>query len=323
MPKVADFLKTLLTKAGLNVEQDDIKTALANLPADLELADTVATGIDNGLLSMAAAKNNHPDLKKHYVTQALNGLDAELQGFMDAEKLPDDVVAEIKGEQSSYKRAILLARKVKELEGKKSAAGSGDKEKYTQQIADLNKELREIKDREQGIHADYKQKLKDKVRDYHLNTLLTGYKTRFDDMDAPTKQAVLANIINKNLGSKNFLLTVDENENLVIINKDGSNAFGEDHRPLTPKTFLDKVMADEKLVVVNDNNNNSGSNNNGQNNFGQQRQNSNFGPNGQYGNNNGNQNGNNGNGSRGKNTALQSLIGESLNDFNKANAGAV
>lgn len=322
MPKVADFLKTLLTKAGLNVEQDDIKTALANLPADLELADTVATGIDNGLLSISAAKNNHPDIKNHYTKQALHSLDTELNTFIDAEKLPDEVAAEIRAEKSSYQRAILLARKVKELEGKKASAGSGDKDKYTQQIADLNKELREIKDREQGIHADYKQKLKDKVKDYHLNTLLGGYKTRFDDLDAPTKQTVLANIINKNLGSKNFMLTVDENENLVIINKDGSNAFGEDHRPLTPKSFLDKVMADEKLVVVNDNNNNTGPGNTGQNNFGQQRQNSSFGPNGQYGNNNGNQNGN-GNGSGRKNTALQSLIGESLNDFNKANASAV
>jgi hypothetical protein len=325
MPKVADFLKTLLTKAGVSVDQDAIKAALANLPPDLELADEIATGIDNGLLSVSAAKNNHPDIKKHYTGLALNSLDSELNTFLEGEKLPDDVLAEIKAEQSSYKRAILAARKLKELEGKKANAGDKDKEKYTQQIADLQKELRDVKDKEQGIHATYKDQLKNKVRDFHQGTILGGYKTRFDDLDADTKRTVLSNIINKNLTSKNLVLTVDENENLVILNQDGSNAFGDDHRPLTPKIFFDKVMADEKIVVVNDNNNNTGSDKTGQNNsFGQQRQNNSFGPNGQYGNNNSNQNGNNGNGSGKKNTALQSLIGESLNDFNKATAnGAV
>lgn len=324
MPKVADFLKTLLTKAGVNLDQENIKTALAALPPDLELAEDLATGIDNGLLSIASAKNNHPDIKKHYTGLALNSLDSELNAFLEGEKLPEDVLAEIKAENSSYKRAILVARKLKELEGKKANAGDKDKEKYTQQIADLQKELRETKDKEQGIHATYKDQLKNKVRDFHQGSLLSGYKTRFDDMEADSKRVVLSQFINKNLAAKGLVLTVDENENLVILNQDGSNAFGEDHRPLTPKIFFDKVMADEKIVVVNDNNN-TGSGNTGQNNsFGQQRQNnSTFGPNGQYGNNNGNQN-QNGNGGGKKNTALQSLIGESLNDFNKSTAnGAV
>jgi hypothetical protein len=322
MPKVADFLKTLLTKAGVNLDQENIKTALAALPPDLELADDVATGIDNGLLSIASAKNNHPDIKKHYTGLALNSLDSELNTFLEGEKLPEEVLAEIKAEQSSYKRAILAARKLKELEGKKAASGDKDKEKYTQQIADLQKELRETKDKEQGIHASYKDQLKNKVRDFHQGTILGGYKTRFDDLDGETKRTVLSNIINKNLTAKGLTLTVDENENLVILNQDGSNAFGEDHRPLTPKLFFDKVMADEKIVVVNDNNN-TGSDKTGQNNsFGQQRQNNSFGPNGQYGNNNNHQNNANGNGNGGgkKNTALQSLIGESLNDYNKATA---
>lgn len=323
MPKVADFLKTLLTKAGVNLDQDNIKTALAALPPDLELAEDLATGIDNGLLSMESAKNNHPDIKSHYTKQAMNSLDAEIHNFLKGENLPEEIMNEIKAESSSYKRATLAARKLKELEAKKAVSGDKDKEKYTQQIADLQKELRETKDKEQGIHATYKDQLKNKVRDFHQGTILGGYKTRFDDLDAETKRTVLSNIINKNLTAKGLTLTVDENENLVILNQDGSNAFGEDHRPLTPKIFFDKVMADEKIVVVNDNNN-TGPGNTGQNNsFGQQRQNnSHIGPNGQYGNNS-NQN-QNGNGSGKKNTALQSLIGESLNDFNKATAnGAV
>lgn len=310
--KVADFLKALAVKAGANIEDEALKAALSTLPPDLELPDELATSIDNGLLSMSAAKNNHPDIKKHYFGQAYNGLDAEIAEYLKNEKLPEEVVAEIMKESSSTKRAIIVAQKIKDLEGKKANASKGDKDQYVQQIADLNKELREIKDREQGIHADYKEKLKNKVRDFHLGTMLNGYKTRFDDMDPQSKQAILTNIINKNLGTKNAILTIDENENLILINKDGSNAFGDDHRPLTPKNFLDKVMADEKIIVVNDAGNGANGSTNGQN--------SNNGSQGQYNGQqrqyfpNNNQNSGNGNGKK-VNTALQQLLNESQKDL--------
>lgn len=316
--KVVDFLKTLLNKAGANVDQDVIKAALATLPPDLELAEDVSTAIDNGLLSLSAAKNNHPEIKNHYTALALKGLDSELLNFIESEKLPEEIVTEINGEKSSYKRAVLIAKKVKELEGKKASAGDKDKDKYTTQIADLNKELREIKDREQGILAKHKDEIKDVKKSHHLGTLLNGYKTRFDDLDPQTKQTVLTNIINKNLGAKGAILTIDENDNLVLINKDGSNVFGEDHRPLNPKLFLDKVMADEKIIVVNDaGNTGNGSQSGQQNSNGQQRQQ--FFQNG-----NGHQPPvNNGNGGKKVNTALQALLNESQQALEASSASGV
>jgi hypothetical protein len=313
MPKIADFLKALVVKAGGNVDEAVIKAALGALPADLEMPDTLSTAIDNGLLSVTQAKNNHPEIRSHYTALALNGVDSELDRFIEAEKLPDDVIALLKAQGlSTAQRAITLAKQIKELEGKKTGASKVDKDEHQKKLAELNDELRRVKEEQQGLLAKHKDEIQAVRRDHSLGGLLVGYKTRFDDLDPITKQTVISNIINKNLASKKAKLTVDEAGNLTLIGEDGSNVFGDDHRPLTPKAFLDKVMADEKILVVNDGNGNTGANaqqSSGANaqQTGQQRQ--------QYFQNN---NANSNNGNRKPNLTLQSLAQESLNDLEKA-----
>lgn len=318
--KVADFLKALATKAGVKIDENEaLKTALASLPPELEVADEVVTAIDNGLLSISAAKNNHPEISKYYKALALNAIDTELERFWEGEKLPDDVIGQLKADGlSTAQRAILLAKQLKELEGKKIGASKVDKDQHQQQLAALNDELRKIKEERQADLAKHAEEKHSIRKDFYLGTLLNSYKTRFDDLDSATKQTVLNNIINKNLAAKKAKLQVDDAGNLTLVGEDGTNVFGDDHRPLTPKAFLDKVMADEKIVVVNE----AGNNNNGSN--GQQS----FGPNGQQNGHqrqhfqNNTQNPGNGNNGKKPNIALQQLLNESQKDL-ELNANGV
>jgi hypothetical protein len=64
--KATDLLKKLMTKAGITYDGD----------LTVEIPDDIATSLDNQLLTIAAATNNHPDVKKVYFAQAYNGLDA-------------------------------------------------------------------------------------------------------------------------------------------------------------------------------------------------------------------------------------------------------
>lgn len=318
--KVADFLKALATKAGVKIDENEaLKTALASLPPELEVADEVVTAIDNGLLSISAAKNNHPEISKYYKALALNAIDTELERFWEGEKLPDDVIGQLKADGlSTAQRAILLAKQLKELEGKKIGASKVDKDQHQQQLAALNDELRKIKEERQADLAKHAEEKHSIRKDFYLGTLLNSYKTRFDDLDSATKQTVLNNIINKNLAAKKAKLQVDDAGNLTLVGEDGTNVFGDDHRTLTPKAFLDKVMADEKIVVVNE----AGNNNNGSN--GQQS----FGPNGQQNGHqrqhfqNNTQNPGNGNNGKKPNIALQQLLNESQKDL-ELNANGV
>lgn len=312
MPKTAaDFLKELAIKAGVKIEDEKIKPLLAAPElANINIPDELITGIDNGLLSIDAAKNNHSVIKGHYFSQAYDGLDKELTRFIDENKLPDDIKNEILAEKSSTKRAVLLAGKIKELEEKKASSGKGEKDSLQQQINDLNAQLRAEKDKEQGIRSEYEGKLKDVKMGYTLGALLGGYKTIYDDLDGEVKDITLKAIINKSLNADAAELTVDDSGQLILRKKDGSNFFGEDNRLLTPKSYLDKIMSRDKILKVSDQNQNQNQNGNGNgaknhlnNNGNQQRQNQN----------NGNSNGNAGN------RTLSSLADDALAVFEKSN----
>lgn len=311
--KVIDFLKALAVKAGANIEDEALKTVIASLNPDAELPDELATVIDNGLLSISTAKNNHPDIQRHYAGQAYKGVDAELERLIAEEKLPDDIIGELKAETSTAKRATLLARKIKDLEAKKAGAAKGDQAQLAQQITDLNSQLRTEKDSIAGIRSEYEKKLKDKDKSYHLRNLLSAYKTIHDDMDPQTKDIILNAIIQKNLASKKAELTVDDQGNLSLIGENGTNIFDEGNRPMNPKSFLDKVMADEKILKVTDTTQNGSSQNGQQHNNGQQRQQ----------NNGSSQNGQQNNGNGKPNTALQALIADAQRDMESASKSQI
>jgi hypothetical protein len=282
MPKTAaDFLKELAIKAGVKIDDETIKPLLAAPElANITIPDELITGIDNGLLSLDAAMNNHPTIKGRYFSQAYDGLDKEIARFIDDHKIPDDIKAEILAEKSSTKKAVLLAAKIRELEEKKANSGKGEKDSLQQQINELNNQLRTEKDKEAGIRADYEKKLKDKDMSYALRNILGGYKTIYDELDGEVKDITLKAIINKSLNADAAEFTVDESGQLALRKKDGSNFFGEDNRLLTPKSYLDKIMSRDKILKVSDQNQNQNQNGNGNgakshlnNNGNQQRQN--------------------------------------------------
>lgn len=318
--KLSEFISALIKKAGGNVEDEKIKAALASVDANIELQDELVTAIDHGLISIENAKNNHPEIKKHYTALAYNGLDSELDRLMEDEKFDEATMTEIKGEKSSTKRAALIAKKIKELEASKAGQGKAETKALNEKIAELNGELRKIKDNENNITAEYEKKLREKDKGYAMRNLLAGYPTIHDKLDPDTKNIIINAIIDKNLKAKGYQFDLDENGNLVVATKDGSSAFAEDHTPLTPKRFLDSVMANENLLVVSDSNNNNNNNrNNNQNNnnsggFNNNRNNNNSGGFNRN-NNNDNQSRNNNNDGGGKNTVLKELIKRSQDDY--------
>jgi len=55
--------------------------------------------------------------------------------------------------------------------------------------------------------------------------------------------ATMEALINNALQDKNAELTTDEQGNLLLMSKDGSNVFGSNHVQLTPQSFLDQSFA--------------------------------------------------------------------------------
>lgn len=240
MPTTAnDLVKKLMAKAGVSYDGD-----LAVIP------DDIASSVDNSLLTIAAATNNHPDVKKVYFAQAYNGLDAELKAMYADFGLSEDVIREIEAAGGSTKKAVALVKKIKEL-GDKSA--TPDKEaatKHAALVAELNGKLAAEIQKQTNLKTEYDNQLQQIKIKTKLGSIINGYKTMFDELDPQAKEAAVDAILTKSLQDSDAEFKFDEKGSLSLTKKDGTNLFGDNHTLVTPQNFIDKSLS--KILKVTD-----------------------------------------------------------------------
>lgn len=232
-----DLVKKLLAKAGVTYEGDAA-----------EIPDDVATSLDNSLMTLDAAMNNHPKIKHKYFAEAYNGLDAEVETIMDENGLDETERGEVKAEKSSTKRAALLIRKIKEQESKKAGADVGKTNTLQGQIADLHSKLADEVKKQGDLKKTYEKQIKSIHIQAKLDSLLGGYKTVYDELPIDAKQAAVNSLLAKALQDSEAEFTFDEKGSLSVIKKDGTNLFGDNHTQLTPQSFIDKSLS--KILKV-------------------------------------------------------------------------
>lgn len=234
----ADLLKKLMTKAGISYDGD--------LAADIP--DEIATNLDNQLLTIAAATNNHPAVKKVYFAQALNGLDAELNDARTEFGISDEVWQEIERAGGSGKRAVALAREIKKLSDKAKPADEGKATEMAKQITELNNKLAAEIAKQTTLKTEYDNQLKQIQIKTKLGGMLNSYKTVYDELPSEAKEAAISALLNKALQDSDADFTFDDKGNLSLVKKDGTNLFGENHTLVTPQSFIDKNLS--KILKV-------------------------------------------------------------------------
>lgn len=237
--KVSDLLKKLIAKAGIEFTGEITD----------ELPDETATALDNSLLTIKAATNNHPEVRKVYVAQALNGADARIEQLMSEFGFDEETMAAIKAEETTFKRIDSFAKKIKELGDKKAqATDPGKVTSLQQQINDLHAKVKAEQDAAAALKTTYEGQIKGIHIQSKLSSILGGYKTVYDELPADAKEAAINALLQKNLQDSAAEFTFDENGNLAIVKKDGTNLFGDNHTQLTPTAFIDKSLS--KILKV-------------------------------------------------------------------------
>jgi hypothetical protein len=233
-----ELVKKLMAKAGVTTTD----------PLTGDVPDDVATALDNQLLTIAAATNNHPDVKKVYFAQAYNGLDAEMKALVTEFGLTDDIVAEIEKAGGSTKKAAALARKLKEI-GEKNAPADPTKAKELQNtITELNNKLAAEIKKQTDLEANYNKQLQGIKIKTKLQGMVGTRKTVYDELPPEAKDAAIEALLNKALQDSDADFTFDDKGNLSLIKKDGTNLFGENHTLVTPDSFIDKTLS--KILKV-------------------------------------------------------------------------
>jgi hypothetical protein len=259
--KLKDFITAMARKAGYDITIAEAKSFFDGLP-DVDVPDEVRTGIDNSLISLTDAKNNHPDIKNYYQKQSLDSVDKVLNDLLDEFEVDEATKTEILSERSTYKRVPVLTKKLIELQkAKADATGGKAKGEIQKQIDDLHKA---IADEKKG-RSDDKKAYDDQLTGIRINsqigTLLTAHKTIHDDLDPEVKSTVINTIINKALQDNQAKFAFDETGKFSLLKNDGTNYFGENHQQITPAQFIEQTLAKTKQLKVSNGSGNNGANN--------------------------------------------------------------
>lgn len=309
-----EFFKEIAKKAGIKIEDDKVKTFFTNAEFEkIEIPDDVIKPIETQLISIVDAKNNHSDIKNHYTKQALDTLDKTVDDLMDELGFSDDQKNEVKVERSSYKRAALVTKILQKNEQLKANEGKPDAKKFQDLEADLRAKLRDADAKVLATENTFKQKEKELRISYARTSLLANHKTINDSLPVNVRNTILNTLIDQELADKNAKIDFDENGNLVLLKKDGTNYFGDNNQQVNPQQFIEQTLSRNKMIVVNSNQ----QQNNNQNNSGQNNNNS--GANQNNGQNNGGQNNNNNsnNQSKGATSLFKELMNESITEMNQ------
>jgi len=243
------LLNTLAKSVGIDAKDEALVSFLSKAEiATATIDDSIARKITSGLLSLEAAKQN-PDLKSHFTALALNAVDTELNELANEFGFDETIKAELATEKSSYKRAVLLARKVKELEAAKVGASQGDKSKLALQIDELNSQIADIKSGHSGEIEKLTTAHKADRINWELNALYSGY----DYVMPLSKEAntqVAKSLINAELNAKGLRIENVDNA-LKLMTSEGTEYYHENQK-VGIKDFMDKTLAANKVLKIDD-----------------------------------------------------------------------
>lgn len=251
---IGQLIQHLATKAGIDAADPNLVNVLSNAElSKVPVHSDLVTGIDNSLLSISQATDNHPDIKKKYHAQAMNAFDKKMEEVMAASGLSEEKIDELKGEKSTYKRFELLSAALKEAGTvKKDGQTAEEKSALQKQVDDLLEASKKAKkDFDSSLSAEKEARRTDRIR-YELKSMLGGIKTVFDDLPGGAKEAALDSIINKALQDKKASFDFDDTDTFILKGEGDTSVVGANSTKYTPKTFIDEVLAQNKVLKVSD-----------------------------------------------------------------------
>lgn len=249
---IGQLIQHLFIKAGGDVNDKNLVNILSNAElSKVTIHSDLVKALDENLLSVEAATDNHPKISAHYKAQSLNPFDKRMQALIDELGFDDDTKNLLTGTRSSYTRFETLSEKIKDLiAAKASAANKGDKDVLQKQIDDLQLKLKTATESITGKEAEFAKQLSAAKIEFALREKLGTRKTIFDNLTADIRQSSLMSVINKALEDKDAQLSYDDKNNLQLLKKDGTKLYGANHTLITLDEIIDSSLAQNKILVV-------------------------------------------------------------------------
>ncbi len=247
MPTLGEFINSALQKAGIAADNEYLKRVLQNPELTKEtVPDEIVSQFNSTLLTLDQAKTNY-DLKNHFYGAALAPVEKELQNLATAYELSDEEIAEINAVKSTFSKIPALKAKLDNAMQRKAAAAGGDKGKHAEEIVRLNAEIAaakaEMSNATQRISSEYENKF--------LDMALNNFMAQYSYTDAIPKDVAAMtarNLFDQTVSAKRAKYKLVNNELTLVNADDESLPFMQENQPVQFKSFVDKIVADNKLL---------------------------------------------------------------------------
>lgn len=256
MAKLGTVLERQFKKLGIEIT-DDLKPLVE---LDTEVSDEVAGKIDKGLLTIEAAKSN-PEVNKVLKQQILAGADNKMDELI--KELGVTVDEEFVNEKNTYEKIAKLSKALIETGKKKAEAANKEgvsetlkkeRDAFTAKEADLNKKLKDLTESLTNKETEFKTTRESDLTSFELQKILLGKDYVFPkEMDGSLKVNTALGALNKDLAEKGLVIKRNDAGTLVITDKEGNKAYTDNHEAIdNPLTYIDSVLTSNKLLNIND-----------------------------------------------------------------------
>lgn len=245
MPKLGTVLETIFKKAGIDTKETTLAPVFAN---DTEISEDIEKALGTGLLTVAAAKSN-PDITKYFRQSILGIADKKMDEIITEMGLqPDDAFV---ANTNTYEKLGLLTKMIHEA-GKKGAK-AGDKD-WTAKELEYQNQLKTLKEGFDTKEKGWSEREATINRDAELRTILSGFNYALPkEMALGNKVKLAQSVILDKLAAQGLTLKFDTTLGKnIIVNADGQPAYNDKHEAITPDTFYSAALAGDKLLAVND-----------------------------------------------------------------------
>ena len=247
MPTLGEFINSALQKAGIAADSEYLKRVLQNPELTKEtVPDEIVSQFNSTLLTLDQAKTNY-DLKNHFYGAALAPVEKELQNLATAYEFSEEDLAELNGIKSTFSKIPALKAKLDNAIQKKAAAAGGDKNQHAQEIVRLNAEIAAAKTEMANATNRISSEYENKFVDMALRNFMNQYS--FTDAIPKDVAAMTArNLFDQTVSAKRAKYKLVNNELTLVNADDESLPFMQENQPVQFKAFVDKIIADNKLL---------------------------------------------------------------------------
>lgn len=247
---LAEFIQSIADRVGIDNADESLKSVVTN-PAlsSVQVPSTIASAMQSKLMTEDEAKYN-PVVKKHFTATALSTIDTKIKDVLESYEFDDETKSAILGEQSTYNRIPLLAKAISDARERAITATGGEKKALVDKINELtslyNAEKEARKKDVESVNSQWQSQLTDK----ELQGMFGSYNYALD-LDKDVTVATARNLWEKKLREKGgkYQYTAD---GLKLVNAEAPDLpFTIDNKQIDIKTFTESVLAEAKLLKVN------------------------------------------------------------------------